>query len=412
MRKVLIISGHFVPSNLTGVHRARLFAVNLPKYGWDPTILTVCENFYEEKHDFDLELLLPEDLEIVKVKAFKVSKRFRVIGDIGLRGFFQLYRKACEIISTHKIDLVLIEVPSFYLSLLGRLLHKKTNIIYGIDYIDPWVHRFRGSERFFSRHWIATKLAKFLEPIAVNKASFISGITEGYYADVFKRNPHLKSSCISDYMPYGGDLKDHEALKFLKKEPYLFKKKSEVKQLVYAGALLPASELLLHQIFENISNNEQIYENVKIHFIGTGNDIVENAAIKYDILNRVIFHHSERLPYLDVLLHLHEADGILIIGSTEPHYSPSKIYQAILSQKPIMALLHKNSEAIKLLKDYGAHAVAFDENNIDKTGNSFSDNISHFKNGLSNTIKYQLPEQYTASASAGRLARLMNRVME
>ena len=54
MRKILIISPHFPPSNLAAVHRSRLFAHHLPAFGWEPIILTVHEKFYEEKLDHNL----------------------------------------------------------------------------------------------------------------------------------------------------------------------------------------------------------------------------------------------------------------------------------------------------------------------------------------------------------------------
>src|SRR6185295_625240 len=138
-KKILIISPHFPPSNLAAVHRSRLFAKHLPSFGWEPIILTVHENFYEEELDSNLVKLLPQDLRIEKVSAFKTTKP-RLVGDIGLRGFFQLYRKAKELIRNEKIDFLYIPIPSFYVALLGRWLNRTTGIKYGIDYIDPWVN--------------------------------------------------------------------------------------------------------------------------------------------------------------------------------------------------------------------------------------------------------------------------------
>src|SRR5690606_29239080 len=119
------------------------------------------------------------DLRIEKVNAFPIIKP-RLIGDIGLRGFFQLYNKAKQLIKTEGFDFLYIPVPSFYCALIGRCLHYSTGIKYGIDYIDPWVHVFPGSDQLFSRHWLTTQLAKFLEPIAIKSAYLITGVAEGY----------------------------------------------------------------------------------------------------------------------------------------------------------------------------------------------------------------------------------------
>ena len=97
MKKILILYPHFPPSNLAGVHRPRLFAQHLPAFGWKPIILTVHEKYYEEALDWNLVKLLPRSLRIEKVNAFPLT-RPRMVGDIGLRAFFQLYKKAKEII--------------------------------------------------------------------------------------------------------------------------------------------------------------------------------------------------------------------------------------------------------------------------------------------------------------------------
>jgi hypothetical protein len=124
MKNVLIITSHFPPSNLAGVHRGRLFAKYLPNYGWNPIVLTVDEKYYEEKLDYDLNCLVPAGLHIEKVNAFNNSKP-RTIGDIGLRSFFQLLKRANTLLEISKIDFVYIIIPSFYLSLLGRFLYRK-----------------------------------------------------------------------------------------------------------------------------------------------------------------------------------------------------------------------------------------------------------------------------------------------
>ena len=97
MKRLLIIYPHFPPSNLAGVHRSRLFANHLKSFGWEPVILTVDERFYEEELDWNLQSLLPKELRIEKVNAFKITKP-RLIGDIGLRGFIQMRKKALKLL--------------------------------------------------------------------------------------------------------------------------------------------------------------------------------------------------------------------------------------------------------------------------------------------------------------------------
>jgi hypothetical protein len=363
VKKILIISPHFPPSNLAAVHRTRLFARHLPSFGWEPVILTVHEKYYEEALDHNLGKLVPQELQVEKAKALPVT-RPRLIGDIGLRAFFQLYRKAKKLTKERKIDFIYIPIPSFYVALLGRWLHATTGIRYGIDYIDPWVHRFPGSDKRFSRHWWSTRLAALLEPIAVKKASLITGVAEGYYKGVLERNPFLAGSCVFGAMPYGGEETDHQKVKQLGLEPYLFHKKEGKTQLVYAGAMLPKAYGMLEAVFQSVKDNASLFADMELHFIGTGktaNDPqgynIRPLAEKYGLWERIVYEYPKRIPYLDVLIHLENADGIFVLGSTEPHYTPSKVYQGILSGKPILALLHEVSTAGKVVTSSGAGYV-------------------------------------------------------
>ena len=406
---------------MAGVHRARLFAQHLPSFGWEPVIITVHENYYEEKLDLNLVKLLPTNLRIEKVGA-KVLGKKRIIGDIGLRAFKPLYRKAKELITEEQIDFLYIPIPSFYCALLGRWLHRTTRIKYGIDYIDPWVHHFPGSEKIFSRHWFSTKLAKILEPIAVKNASLITGVAEGYYQPVLDRNPLLKN-IVTGAMPYGGEEKDHAIVTSLQIEPYLFKKNFNKFQFVYAGAMLPKAYLPLEKIFQAIVADKNTFEKVEFHFIGTGKTPddrngfnIKPLAETFGLYNSIIFEYPARIPYLDVLLHLNIADAVFILGSTEPHYTPSKVYQAVLSGKPIFAVLHKESSAVKVIEKSKAGIVlSFNgEEDVETIQQSFSSSFiafKKFKNAfVKNQIELSIFEEYSAFEVTKKLAELLDKV--
>lgn len=421
MKKVLIISPDYPPCNLAGVHRARLFAQHLPEFGWEPIVLCVDEKYYEFDLDWNLHKLLPKNQRIEKVKAFRVTKP-RLIGDIGLRSYFFLRRKALQLIKNENIDFVYIPIPSFYVSLLGPYLFRKTGVKYGIDYIDPWVHQFPGSEKIFSRHWWSTRLAKWLEPKAVAKVSLITGVASGYYQGVIERNPHLSSTCLFGAMPYGGEKDDHLQLNELSIEPYLFKKNNKI-QLVYAGAMLPKAYAPLRSIFHSLAYNTDLFKNVEFHFIGTGkipNDpnsyTIKPIAEEYGIWQTNIFEYPKRISYLDVLVHLSAATAIFILGSTEPHYTPSKVYQAVLSQKPVFAVLHKQSTAGTILqKSKAGQVLSFDgENDLGSINQRFAIFFSDFINFINEfdpaLIDETIFEEYSAKAVTGKLTALLNQV--
>lgn len=373
MKTILIIYPHWHPANLAGVHRPRLIGNYLKELGWTPRILTVNKKYYEETPDPDFEKTFSPDFVVTRVKALPVTQP-RLIGDIGLRAFFQLYREARQIIRNESIDFIWLPIPSFYNALLGRLLYEKTKVPYGIDYIDPWVRDLTNQKNLRAR--ISQFFAKLLEPIAIKKASLISGVSYPYYEPVIKRNfptiysqlanqplnssihqfinPYTRLPFTHVAMPYGFDPSDH-TLK-IGGIQYPWEENKERKIWLYAGAFLPNSHVILKAFFESIKNlrkTNQWDETIDLWFIGTGNypaKSIESYAHDYDLTDMVT-EHRQRYPFLHVLNYLAAANTVMIIGSTEKHYTASKTFQALLSQRPVIAAFHQESSAIQVMRD-------------------------------------------------------------
>lgn len=418
-RRVLIIAPHFPPSNLASVHRSRLVARHLPEFGWEPIILTVHHKHYEEALDWRLADLVAPSLRVERVGALPV-RPVRLVGDIGVRGFVPLIRRALRLIDEEDIAFVLITVPSFFAAPIGRILHALRGVPYGIDYIDPWVHVWPGSERPFTKAWISRKLGELLEPMSVRKASLITGVAEGYYAGVLARNPELQGKVATAAMPYGGEEADHREAEKLNIEPYLFDDTENVFRMVYAGAMLPRAYEPLERVFQAISENREQFVGVRFHFIGTGrspNDPngynIRPVAERYGLWGSVIQEHPSRIPYLDVLAHLTAADGAFVLGSTEPHYTPSKVYQAVLSHTPVLGVLHQESTGADVLVRTGAGQVlTFNgPNDTEKIRIQFPELFREFRAFASTFAEAKVDlgafAQYSARASARVLAKAL-----
>ena len=95
MKNILIIYPHWPPSNLAGIHRPRLIGNYLHEFNWHPIIITVKPEYYEETHDNNISKTVSDKIEVHYVNALKITNP-RIIGDIGLRAFYQLKTKALE----------------------------------------------------------------------------------------------------------------------------------------------------------------------------------------------------------------------------------------------------------------------------------------------------------------------------
>lgn len=364
---VAIVAPQFPPSNLAAVHRTRLFAQHLPAFGWEPIVLTVDPAYYEESLDWNLVELVPDDLRVERVAALP-TEPVRLVGDIGVRAFIPLLRRLMALEAQETIDFVYLPVPPHYTALIGPLAHALRGVPYGIDYIDPWVQpEWHPDEQPLNRHWWARKLASVLEPLAVRNASLITGVAEGYFDDVLERNPHLQNQATTAAMPYGGEPADHRAVAKMDVNPYLFHNTGDAFHFVYAGALLPKAMEPLERLLRAMATAPSVFEDVCFHFIGTGTSPddskgykVRPVAERYGLWESVVYEHPARIPYLDALVHQEAADAVFVLGSTEPHYTPSKVYQGVLAGKPILAVLHEASSACEVVRATGAgHVLDF-----------------------------------------------------
>jgi hypothetical protein len=224
-------------------------------------------------------------------------------------------------------------------------------------------------------------------------------------------------------MPYGGEAEDHDAVNEMNSKPYLFPATPGKVRLVYAGAMLPKAYQPLELIFSAIKKNPALFKDVEFHFIGTGKTPddehgfnIKPLAEKYALWQTNVYEYPKRIPYLDVLVHLHAASGIFILGSTEPHYTPSKVYQGVLSGKPLLAVLHEESSAAQVIGDSGAGLVlSFSENSVDTIEGCipkiFQQYLLMMKDYNSDKINMEVFNNYSAKNATGKLAGLLNKAI-
>ena len=362
MRRVALVTAHFPPSNLVGVHRARIWAQYLPEYGWSPTIVTAHWKHYQEQLDWSLLQLVPDDIRVIRTKAFGI-RWSKLLGNMALRALWWTKRELDCMAERNELDFVHIIVPDHYSALVGRLLYRSHGVAYGIDYMDPWVHALPSEKRFLSKAWVSSALSYSLEPWSVKFVRLITGVTASSYEEVLNRNPKLRGEVRTAEIPMASASSDYRAVPdSYQPESCLFDPDDGSLHIVYAGAI-PATfddslECFLSALRKIIDQNV-LGKNVRVWLIGTGtmshgssSGRVKKAVDAMSLSNHVSEYPS-RIGYLDALWHLKAASVVLILGSTEKHYTPSKIYQAVHSANPILALVPEDGSAAEVLRSSG-----------------------------------------------------------
>src|SRR5205814_1003505 len=126
-------------------------------------------------------------------------------------------------------------------------------------------------------------------------------------------------------------------------------------RLVYLGAMWDAAMPVLDSFLDALkllkARNQDLYSKLKVSFIGTS--YRPDARGYYQVLPRakekgiddIVDESPERLPFLQALRTLTQSDGLLMLGSIEPHYTASRLLPYIHSRRPIFALFHKASDS-------------------------------------------------------------------
>ena len=357
-KRVAIVSGHFAPSNLVGAQRARLWSRYLPEFGWEPIVVTGDPAFYEERPDPDLMHLVAPGLRVIHAPTMS-TRPIRLVGDVGVRAFRGCYKVLAGLAARREIDFVLVTIPSNFLAPVGRLIHMRYGLPFGIDYQDPWVNRWPGVDKPFTRAWGSYQLANLLEPWAVKGAALVTGMAPGYVAGMLERNPAIARNAVIAYMPMGSAPEDFELVGALHRPPFLFQPDDGLFHMIYAGALLPAGVIVHDAFLEGLKALQQTAPlaaaRLRVHFVGTGTSpddpggyrvmpLAERAGV-----SEMVSEHPHRIGYVDTLNHLERSSAVLVLGSTERHYTPSKVFQAMLSKRPVFAMLHAESTAVDMI---------------------------------------------------------------
>lgn len=433
MKRVLMVTPHFPPDTSAAAHRVRLLAPHLPSFGWNPTILTVDPRDYQGRLDPDLLSLVPETLPIVRVRAWQIGWTRRVgFGDLGLRAFVSLLRATRGLLQTG-FDCLYVTIFPAYPAMIGPWVKRSMDVPFVLDYQDPWVGAWglttgpRKDRKPDSRSRLSRSLSTRLEPIAVTAADALTAVSRGTYESVRERIAAARDKPCEE-IPLGGERADFERLRERPRVNPFFDPSDGKIHLSYVGTLLPLGIEILRAFFKALEllkqRNPGVYESVRVHFIGTSNQTIPpvecRALPEAERLGvrDIVREEPLRVDYLDALNVLCQSSAILLLGSSESHYTASKLYPALLAERPVLAVFHEKSSVVSMLEDtarppaarvvtYGDERRA--ESRVEELFSALRDLLSRPRYDATSVDLDRL-EDLSARAMAGRLAKTLERV--
>lgn len=362
MRKVLIISPHFAPTNAPDMQRVRLALPYLRSFGWEPVVLAIDPSMIEGGvNDPVLEKTYPADIRVIRVRGIPPSyTRWSGIGSLWLRCGRALRAAGERLLREEKFDLVFFSTTQFDAFPLGPVWKRRFGVPYVLDYQDPWFNDYYqrtktrppGGRVKFA---FAQLRARLSEPTALREAGGLIAVSAAYGTTLARNYPWFEAARMI-LLPFGAAREDIEIARTHTPAKPLVPFGDGRLHYIYAGRCGPDMSISLTTIFRAfkryLTSHPDEAARVRFHFIGTdyappplGREWAMPIAHSEGIADYVS-EHCYRVPYFDALHYLVKSDGLLAVGSNDPTYSASKIFPYILARRPMLVVFNQHSPVL------------------------------------------------------------------
>ena len=355
------------------------------QFDWEAEIVTVKSFYSDLVKDPLLIKSIPEDIKVHSVKALskKWTSRFG-LGSISLRSLWFYFTYVNKLLSKQNYDLIYFSTTQYPVCVLGPYWKKKFKIPFVIDIQDPWhtdYYKNKPKSERPPKYWFSYRLNKLLERIALKSVDGLISVNQAYINDLKDRYIKIKDIPAAT-VPFSSSFIDFEIAKLNNSEFNSYYNNDEKIKIAYVGAvgtIMKESIIKLLYAFKTFVNtNPPFKEKIELYFLGTsyapnGRGIPSVKPIANELgIGGYVIEVTERLTYYNAINHIINSSALFIVGSDDSNYIGSKVYNYLMANKPIYSLLHHESPAISILKNYDL-AVINDLNSTEEIiNNSFS----------------------------------------
>ena len=381
-RNVLVISYYWPPAGGPGALRVLNFCRFLPRFGWNPIVLTVKDGEYPYT-DNSLTDNVPPGIHVYRTKSrnpFAAYRRFTgkrngapipvgmladgekrgrekiaawiraqfFIPDARIGWFLSSVAKVSRIIKNEKIDLVFTSSPPHSLQLFGLYIRKISMLPWIADLRDPWT-----GIRYYQnikRAYLTRKGDEFLERAVLRSADHVVTIGRSLaaqFTDLKKSTPGKNSITVIpngfDEAQFGGPAK--RTKKF---------------RIAYTGnmsALQNPSELW-RSLSDLANKNTDFKKNISLHFTGRIHTSILNSLTEYGLGE--LTHTRGYVPHHESIEEIKNASLLLVIVPRVENNRcivTGKIFEYIGSGKPVLVIGPVDGEAAEIIGKVSNGAV-------------------------------------------------------
>ena len=405
------------------MQRIRMSLPYYAKYNWAPVVICVEEKYIEGYRD-PLLLETVQGVEVHRVKAWpvKITRKFG-LGSLSLRSIFYFRKKGNELLRKNNFDLIFFSTTMFHVLALGRYWKKKFGVPFLVDMQDPWRNDFyldRPKAVRPPKYRYAYEVHKRMEAWTMPHADGIMSVSQGYIDVLRDRYPALKEKPAA-VIPFGSSEADFSLARSKKLAPMIIDRTPEKINVVYIGALLSQSFMpLLKAFFTAFKNSCKQVSQYHFYFIGTNysphSQVKPIAELATSLgLQDSITEYPDRIPYFSALATLIHSDILFIPGSIDVDYNASKVFNNIISGRPIFSIFNEKGLVKKIIESCNAGLVVGIKGDEDFNGLvcAIEKRMPEFQelHKRKTILENRLPVEYLASHLTGKQADLFNQVI-
>lgn len=426
-RRLLIVSPHFPPADAVDMHRVRMNVRHYREHGWEPLVLTVDPAATGRLVDPSLLEILPANIEVHRCGALPLAlARPLGVSDIALRSYLHMRSAGDTLIRSRRPDLILFSTTAFLTMALGPRWRRRYGVPFVLDLHDPWHAAPPGSARFQRsgfKHRMMRQTHRAAEARTAPAASGFISVSDAYIEALRQSYPSLHS-VPAETAPFGYADEDVEAAARLGRAWRFTPQDEATLTCVSAGRIAPpmlsSLETFVSMLATARTQGIEPLADMRAGFLGTGYQASGNPAIaaaaaaRFSVADRV-FERPGRAPLLDALKTLLEADVLLILGSEDAAYQPSKLYQYLSLAKPLLCIAPGASALARTVGDLDSVAfVPTETADLPAAARGAAAKLSRLladKGGDAYAERQALLQRFNARALAARECALFERAL-
>ncbi|MBV9126046.1 MAG: glycosyltransferase [Planctomycetes bacterium] len=388
-RRVLCIAHAFPPCGGAGVQRTAKFVRYLPEHDWLPTVLTVAPSSYGLLDSSQAAECLP-GVDVVRTPHLDPVARFtrptpgsqgvngqpngassarrwsprRVVRRILRQGWIGVednllvpdrtllwypwaVAAGSRLLRRRRFDLIWATGEPYSAYFIARALSRRSGVPFVIDMRDPWtLEPYRAEVRPAWRSALERRQERSILA-ACRACVFAIQVTEQYAAAF----PQWAGKF--HYIPNGYDPADFAGV-----APQRFDRFTIVHSGTFLPGYRPARPFLL-ALRELLNQEPGLAARAQVLFAGkpgAESQIIQELGLA-GLVRQVGY-----LPHRESISYLLGADLLLLIGGHHRWEETGKIYEYLAAGKPILALVHPEGSAARLLRSYSLARVVDREN--------------------------------------------------